>query len=116
MDMKEFYEKTGGDYEGVLSRLMNERIMKKFVFKFLDDPSFRTLKRALNSGDSDEAFRAAHTLKGVCQNLGFTRLYESSSALTEALRNKETDNIAPYFEKTESVYNEIAGAINEIDV
>ena len=29
---------------------------------------------------------AAHTLKGVAQNLGFQKLYLSSTALTEALR------------------------------
>ena len=37
--------------------------------------------------DYDEAFRAAHTIKGVCQNLGFTLLYRSSAALCEALRS-----------------------------
>ena len=34
----------------------------------------------------EAAFRTAHTLKGVAQNLGFQRLYLSSAALTEALR------------------------------
>ena len=34
----------------------------------------------------EAAFRAAHTLKGVAQNLGFQKLYLSSAALTEALR------------------------------
>ena len=33
-----------------------------------------------------EAFRAAHTLKGVCQNLGFTNLYQPTYDLTEVLR------------------------------
>jgi len=33
-----------------------------------------------------EAFRAAHTLKGVCQNLGFTNLYQPTCDLTEVLR------------------------------
>lgn len=41
---------------------------------------------AINSQDWEAAFRAAHTLKGVAQNLGFQRLYLSSAALTEALR------------------------------
>ena len=29
---------------------------------------------------------AAHTLKGVCQNLGFTNLYQPTYELTEVLR------------------------------
>lgn len=35
---------------------------------------------------SEEAFRAAHSLKGVCQNLGFQRLEKTVSAMTELLR------------------------------
>lgn len=45
-----------------------------------------SLESAINSQDWEAAFRAAHTLKGVAQNLGFQRLYLSSTALTEALR------------------------------
>lgn len=37
----------------------------------------------------DEAFRAAHTLKGVCLNLGLARLYACADALTEALRARD---------------------------
>ena len=36
---------------------------------------------------SDLAFRASHTIKGVCANLAFNALLESSEALTEALRD-----------------------------
>lgn len=43
-------------------------------------------KTSDNSQDWEAAFRAAHTLKGVAQNLGFQKLYLSSTALTEALR------------------------------
>ena len=53
---------------------------------FLDDSSFSELCRALEEGQREEAFRAAHTLKGVCANLGFDQLRTSASALTELLR------------------------------
>ena len=43
----------------------------------------------LSSEDYPEAFRAAHTLKGVCENLGLSDLCKSSSVLTEALRAGE---------------------------
>ena len=49
----------------------------------------------------EEAFRAAHTIKGVCQNLSFTKLYESSSRLTENLRSG-------YGEKTDSLVSQVA--------
>ena len=54
--------------------------------KFPDDPSFSQLKNSLAEKNTKEAFRAAHTLKGVAQNLGFTPLYETAAAITEVLR------------------------------
>jgi HPt (histidine-containing phosphotransfer) domain-containing protein len=47
----------------------------------------------------EEAFRAAHTIKGVCQNLSFTSLYEVSNRLNEALRNGPTPEAPGLLEK-----------------
>lgn len=86
MTLQECYIAIVGNYEDVLSRLRSERMVQKFVLKFLDDKSFDTLCRALEAGIQEEAFRAAHTIKGMCQNLSFTKLEQSSSLMTEALR------------------------------
>ena len=40
----------------------------------------------MQAGKREEAFRAAHTLKGVCANLCFDRLLASAGQLTELLR------------------------------
>ena len=71
MTVKECYEQMGSDYEGVLGRLGSEAIVKRFALKFLQDPSFAQLKESLAKNDGEEAFRAAHTLKGICLNLSF---------------------------------------------
>ena len=86
MTLQEFYDRIGGDYKATISRLPSEALIKKFVLKYPGDPSFNQLKDALAAQDWELAFRASHTLKGVAQNLGFQRLYLSSTALTEALR------------------------------
>ncbi len=78
-----------GDYDDVKGRLRSEALIKRFMIKFLSDPSGKLLFDSMESGSYDDAFRAAHTLKGVSQNLGFTMLYKSSSAITEALRAKD---------------------------
>mgnify|MGYP000290853416 FL=1 len=44
------------------------------------------LTQAMDAGDVETAFRAAHTLKGICANLGFKSLFEVSYEITEALR------------------------------
>ena len=76
MTIKECYEKVGSDYDGVLKRLGSEALVKRFAVKFLNDPSFQELTDGLAAQDGEKAFRAAHTLKGVCLNLGFTELYK----------------------------------------
>lgn len=75
MTIQECYKKMGADYQEVLGRLYNEAMICKFVRMFLQDDSFQILEEALRRGDVKEAFRGAHTLKGVCQNLGFSNLY-----------------------------------------
>lgn len=87
MTLQECYAALEGDYAGVTGRLPTERMVQKFVLKFLNDSSYDLLTRSMEAQDYAEAFRAAHTIKGVCQNLDFTKLYRSSSQLSEALRN-----------------------------
>ena len=97
MTVKECYEQMGSDYEGVLGRLGSEAIVKRFALKFLQDPSFAQLKESLAKNDGEEAFRAAHTLKGVCLNLGFDELFEVSAELTEKLRERKLRSLCSGF-------------------
>lgn len=86
MNLKELYEQIGGNYQETISRLPSETMVKKFVIKYAADPTFGELKKALEEKDWETAFRAAHTLKGVAQNLGFEKMYRAVFALTEQLR------------------------------
>lgn len=87
MGIKEFYTEIGSSYKDVADRLGNDDFILHFVLKFKEDENFNLLKAALKNGDADTAFRAAHTLKGVAANLGFTALYNAATPITEALRN-----------------------------
>ncbi len=115
MTIYEVYSEIQGDYEGVTRRLMSVDRVKRFVLKFLNDTSCDMLIDAAEREDAEEAFRAAHTLKGVCQNLGFTKLYESSNELCEFLRGRELTGSAPLLEKVVEDYNETVEAINKLD-
>lgn len=106
-NINECYQAMGADYEEVFGRLRSERLITKFVLKFPGDPSFSQLQSTLEEKNVEEAFRAAHTLKGVAQNLGFTPLYEATATLTEVLRAgnlPEDDNmmnaVAKEYERT----------------
>ena len=106
MTVKECYEVMKGDYDDVISRLRTDDRVKKFLLKVLDDTSFSTLCKALEEKNIEEAFRAAHTLKGVCKNLSIDNLAYSASNLTEALRGRKDygDDIDPLFKKVKKDY------------
>ena len=84
ISMREAYEKIGANYDDACARLMGEEMLARFALKFLDDESMDKLEAAMAAGDAKEAFMAAHTLKGVSQNLGFDNLYEPAVVVTEA--------------------------------
>lgn len=113
MDLKECYTSFGGDYEEVLGRLRKDQTVQKFMYKFLDDKSYFLLETSMETNDYDEAFRAAHTLKGICQNLSFVKLYESSSRITEALRSKDYDDAVEMMPSLSADYHRIIDCVKE---
>ena len=86
MTIEECYQEIGGSFADVSARLPSVKLIEKLVETFLDDQSYTMLCEQMKAGNRPEAFRAAHTLKGVCANLGFSRLTSSASQLTEILR------------------------------
>ena len=86
MTLSELYEAVGGDYANVRERLGGEQTVRYFVLRYLDDPSYQELLRLAGEQDRKKLFYAAHTLKGVAQSLGFSRLGASAGALCEDLR------------------------------
>lgn len=114
MTIQECYRELGGDFAQVEKRLPGVSLVKRFITKFLDDSSFSELCHAMEQGQRENAFRAAHTLKGVSANLGFDRLQTAAGELTELLR-PETGNIpegaAPLLEAVRREYELTAGAI-----
>ena len=114
MTIQECYQQLGGDYAQVATRLPSVSLVTRFIGKFLDDGSYAELRRAMAEGRRADAFRAAHTLKGVCANLRFTMLKDSASALTGLLR-PDSDNIPadamPALDKVTADYQATVGAI-----
>ena len=87
---------------------------RKFARMFLDDDSYPKLERSLKEENVEEAFRAAHTLKGVCQNLGFTNLYQPTYELTEVLRAGTLEGSKEWFDRVTEQYNITIDAIRAV--
>ena len=58
-----------------------------------------------------EALRAVHTLKGICQNLSFTRLFESSNLVTNALKENDCNKAVEMMPKLSEDYYQTVHAI-----
>lgn len=85
--LNEFYQEIGGDYADIAKRIPDDEMILRFLAKFRQDESYQNLKAALSNEDYTAAFFAVHTLKGVAQNLSFSKLSKVASELTEALRD-----------------------------
>lgn len=73
MSLEIAYAAMGGDLETVRGRLLTDERIEKFAKIFLQDTSMQTLESALEAGDLPEAYRGAHTLKGVSRDLASRR-------------------------------------------
>lgn len=113
MDLRECYTSFGGNYDEVLGRLRKEQTVQKFMYKFLDDKSFNLFESSMESKDYDEALRAVHTLKGVCQNLSFTRLYESSASITIALKQNDVDKAIEMMPRLSEDYHALINCVEK---
>ena len=111
MTLQQCYTALGGDYDDVLGRLRSERLVQKFVLKFVDDGSYKLLLDSITNSNAQEAFRAAHTIKGMCQNLSFTTLGKSAAALTESLRSGSLDGYDKYLPQVKADYEMTCVAI-----
>lgn len=115
MTLQECYVKIGGDYNDILHRFMNENMVRKFVLKFPQDNNMALFEESWVKKNYETAFRAMHTLKGVAINLGFTALYNASSALTEKLRSQEYDNLDGMIADVKKQYDIVIEAIAALE-
>ena len=86
MTLREFYDKTGGDYDEVCERLGGPETVGLIVKMLVTDRHYERCRQALIEGDAESAFIAAHALKGICMNLDLRKIQEDASRLTDVLR------------------------------
>ena len=115
MTLEECYARMGADYGEILRRMGNEDRVRRFLQKFPADGSFPLLCESMASGDAKEAFRAAHSLKGICMNLGLEALHCSSAALADALRGGSIPPEAgPLLERVRADYDDCVRLIGAL--
>ena len=102
--LKEF----GVDVESGLKRCVNnEALFLRLTSMVPNNDSFNKLYEAIKNNDLDNAFLAAHALKGILSNLSITPLIELVNNITELLRNKTQMDYSPLVEEIEKKRKEL---------
>lgn len=111
MTLQECYAEMDGDMGAALGVLESETRLKRYLLRFLDEPTARMLFLALEDARWEDALRAAHTMKGLCRGLGLTGLHDACSALADALRSGGAPLDARTGERVKEAYERVERAI-----
>ncbi len=104
-----------GDYDRMTACIAKEESIRKFLRMFLKDENFSILEKAIAANDVKRAFYGAHTLKGVCQNLCLSHLYELDFQVTEALRSGDIDTAKALLPELKARYEKTFNQISKMD-
>lgn len=114
-NLEEFFTSVGSSADDIINRFGgSDALVKRFLGKFPNDSSFSLLENSLQNSDTETAFRAAHTLKGVCANLGIQTLYENASEVTEYLRGGDLENAKKAFPALSNEYASVLSKLKEL--
>lgn len=112
MTIKECYLMMDADYDDVISRLMNDRLVLKYNKKFAESDDYSNLVKAVENKDYPMAFRMAHNLKGISLNLGFSGLFTVSNELCDEIRDGDPQiDISPMLDAITVKYQQVIEGI-----
>ena len=116
MTVMEFYDAIGSSYDQAKGRLLSEERIKKYLRKFTEKDEFITIDQLFKEQSYEEAFRAAHTLKGMALNLELGDLAKISSELCEEVRHgAPTKDISGMISDMGKAYYSTIDLIKEIE-
>ena len=120
MTLQELYKEIDGDYEQAIRVLRMDKLVDKHIRKLTGNGVVEALIDAGDRMDAAELFEKAHAVKGVCANLGLTKLSGLASEVSEEFRpgnvRKLTDGeVQEKLEKIEELYRKTADGIRRYD-
>lgn len=113
-DKMEQLTQLGIDMESVMERFMNnDKMVTKFMLKFLEDTNIDRFRQAMKDEDTQAAFAAAHTIKGLCKNLSLVSMDKTFSEITELLRAGDMEKAKERIPEAEDVYSKTVKIIKD---
>lgn len=108
-------ENAGVDVKSVMERFMNnDALLERFMRKFKDDPNYRELLDAVEKKDTDRAFAASHTLKGVSGNLSLIDLQHKVSEQCEFFRAGNFEAGAAMMDCVTEEYERVVSGLDKV--
>lgn len=112
---KEFLAKSGINLtDGLVYFSENERLYEKYLFRFLEEPTFPELFKAIEEDRREDARRAAHSLKGIAATLGFTSLNTSVKAQEFEFKNGRWEEGNQYTDELKKEYARIISVLRAV--
>ena len=112
---KEFLAKSGINLtDGLVYFSENERLYEKYLFRFLEEPTFPELFKAIEEDRIEDARRAAHSLKGITATLGFTSLNTSVKAQEFEFKNGRWEEGNQYTDELKKEYARIISVLRAV--
>ena len=97
--------------EGLTRCMNNEKFYFRMLKMGLASDQFEKLETTLKDGNLDEAFEAAHALKGVLGNLALTPIYNPLSEMTELLRAKKSEDYVTMYQPILELRNKLLALV-----
>ena len=86
MTTAEFYRKVDGSLDEVLERIPDEKRLVRYLSALPRERCLEDMTEGVKAADAPRVFRAVHTLKGLCLNLGICSPLPLCERICNALR------------------------------
>lgn len=103
---------AGVNVDHALERFMgNEKMLEKYLGRFLTEKSYAALVDAMAANDHDAAKAAVHTLKSVCGTIGCEGMQEQVLEQEKQMRADAWDAASAMMPQIQQTYAKICAAL-----
>ncbi len=106
--------KAGIDVNEGMRRFNNNKdIYEKFLLTFPEDEHYKLMVEAIEKANVEDAFQAAHALKGVSGTLSLVTLHAELIPLVEELRSHSLEKTPELLPPVKESYEIVVEALNK---
>lgn len=114
-EVKDELINIGIDLDSALERFLgNEDMYERFLRQFVTDEYFDILIKACDDNNCEEAFKASHTLKGLCGNLSINSLFDIISNQVEYFRSGDFEKGSAMMPEITALYKQLTDSVIRI--